>query len=239
MGDYIGREVQRTYRHAERIPPRIRIQALKEEQRQSYLIRPVDYFLKAAACCGRLHSCRSMIWMAKLQTNPRSSFRFPATAHNPVFTRFKKAHPLRICLKRVGGSKRRMPCKIGGMSAGLTLSQRISNIALSQRKCLTKPLRSSYMVPQINLLEAAKDILAYFHDASCGQCTPCRNGIPVLIKSLQPAVKNSKKKKSLSEMRSLAETIQLTSKCSLGQCAPNAYLSILNIVEQNQRINRA
>jgi hypothetical protein len=37
----------------------------------------------------------------------------------------------------------------------------------------------------------------------------------------------------------LAETIQLTSKCSLGQNAPNAYLSILDITDQKQRGNRA
>ena len=80
-----------------------------------------------------------------------------------------------------------------------------------------------------DLLRTAKDILDFFAAESCGQCVPCRNGIPVLQKALNDLIYTGKTKKSFAEVRSLAKTIQLTSKCSLGQSAPNAFLSILDL----------
>ena len=87
---------------------------------------------------------------------------------------------------------------------------------------------------QANLLQTAKDILGFFASESCGQCVPCRNGIPILQKALNELIYAGKTKKSLSEIQSIAETIQLTSKCSLGQSAPNAFLSILDMITNNK-----
>lgn len=55
------------------------------------------------------------------------------------------------------------------------------------------------------------------------------------MKSLQAYAGGKKMRPALPEIRSLAETIQLASKCRLGQCAPNAFLSVLEIAEQDLR----
>jgi [NiFe] hydrogenase diaphorase moiety large subunit len=79
-----------------------------------------------------------------------------------------------------------------------------------------------------NLLDVAGNFLNFFAEESCGQCTPCREGIPVLIEKLKK-IKNIKATKGdIEDIFSLAETMQLASKCGLGQTASDALISILN-----------
>ncbi|MCF7874436.1 MAG: dehydrogenase [Candidatus Omnitrophica bacterium] len=79
-----------------------------------------------------------------------------------------------------------------------------------------------------NLLDVAENFLNFFAEESCGQCTPCREGIPVLIEKLKK-IKNIKATKGdIEDIFSLAETMQLASKCGLGQTASDALISILN-----------
>jgi [NiFe] hydrogenase diaphorase moiety large subunit len=79
-----------------------------------------------------------------------------------------------------------------------------------------------------NLLDVAENFLNFFAEESCGQCTPCREGIPVLIEKLKK-IKNIKATKGdIEDIFSLSETMQLASKCGLGQTASDALISILN-----------
>ncbi len=79
-----------------------------------------------------------------------------------------------------------------------------------------------------NLLNVAENFLNFFAEESCGQCTPCREGIPVLIERLKK-IKNTKAAKGdIEDILSLSETMRLASKCGLGQTASDALTSILN-----------
>lgn len=79
-----------------------------------------------------------------------------------------------------------------------------------------------------NLLNVAENFLNFFAEESCGQCTPCREGIPVLIERLKK-IKNTKAAKGdIEDILSLSETMRLASKCGLGQTASDALISILN-----------
>ena len=232
LGDYVGHEESALAAMLNGFRPEFN--PSDERGTAPFLIRPVDFFLKAAYVASK--SSEPMDDLEDQITQMPLIASVSGDCTQSGVYEIQPGTSIKNFLKRVGGSDA-YAVQIGGLSSEWILAEDFEHPL--DKEMLNKTASIIVYGPQINLLEAAKDILAYFHDASCGQCTPCRNGIPVLIKSLQPAVKNSKKKKSISEMRSLAETIQLTSKCSLGQCAPNAYLSILNIVEQNQRINRA
>jgi [NiFe] hydrogenase diaphorase moiety large subunit len=232
MGDYIGREPSALTAMLNGFRPEY--EAALPPAAWSYLIRPVDYFLKAAVVAADAFLPIDDL-DSQIAQSPTIVSVSGDCAQSGVYE-VKDGATIADLLKRVGGEDA-YAVQVGGMSAGLTLSEDFDRPITKEALAQT----ASVIVygPDANLAEAARDILRYFHDASCGQCTPCRNGIPVLVKSLQPVPANKKKQTSRSELRSLAETIQLTSKCSLGQNAPNAYLSILDITDQKQRGNRA
>ena len=66
--------------------------------------------------------------------------------------------------------------------------------------------------------DAAINMLRFFEDESCGQCTPCRLGCEKALKLMSESKWN---KKLLSE---LSETMVDASICGLGQAAPNPIL---------------
>ncbi|MGC9331136.1 MAG: NADH-ubiquinone oxidoreductase-F iron-sulfur binding region domain-containing protein [Bacteroidales bacterium] len=68
--------------------------------------------------------------------------------------------------------------------------------------------------------------LAFFTEESCGNCTPCRVGCQQLLKGIE-AVKGGKKSPSyLDDLKSLAKTMRISSKCGLGQSVANSFISI-------------
>jgi len=81
--------------------------------------------------------------------------------------------------------------------------------------------------PQVDMLQVAINFMEFFVEESCGQCTPCRDGNVKLLEGLKLLAKGRCSVTYLNELMRLAETIQLASKCGLGQSSPNAFLSIL------------
>jgi len=80
--------------------------------------------------------------------------------------------------------------------------------------------------PDRDLLDIAENFLEFFCEESCGQCTPCRDGNPKLLEGVQLLKKGECSVQYLNELLSLSETMQLASKCGLGQSSPNAFISI-------------
>ncbi len=60
-------------------------------------------------------------------------------------------------------------------------------------------------------------ILAFFEHESCGQCTPCRMGTKSLLTIIDKIVKGEGKEKDLDLLLEVAETMQASSLCPLGQ----------------------
>lgn len=77
------------------------------------------------------------------------------------------------------------------------------------------------------MLDVVDNFLHFFEEESCGQCTPCREGIPILIDGVKQLKEGQCTKRYLKDLLSLSETMQLASKCGLGQSAPNAFVSII------------
>jgi [NiFe] hydrogenase diaphorase moiety large subunit len=80
--------------------------------------------------------------------------------------------------------------------------------------------------PNRDMLDVAENFLEFFVDESCGQCTPCREGVPKILEGVTMLKQGKCSMPYLKELCSLGETLQLASKCGLGQSAPNAFLSI-------------
>ncbi len=78
-----------------------------------------------------------------------------------------------------------------------------------------------------DMLRVAHNFMDFFVDESCGQCTPCRLGCAKLLDGLERLQRGECSAKYLEELCALGQTMQLASKCGLGQSAPNAFLSIV------------
>ncbi len=78
-----------------------------------------------------------------------------------------------------------------------------------------------------DMLQIARNFMEFFVEESCGQCTPCRDGNVKLLEGIEMLEMGECSMSYLRELESLGETMQLASKCGLGQSSPNAFLSIV------------
>ena len=74
---------------------------------------------------------------------------------------------------------------------------------------------------QDNMKDVALNLMRFFEDESCGQCTPCRNGTEKAVKLM--CQKNWDK----DVLADLAQVMLDASICGLGQAAPNPLNSVL------------
>jgi NADH-quinone oxidoreductase subunit F len=77
------------------------------------------------------------------------------------------------------------------------------------------------------MVELARFFLEFLVDESCGKCPPCRIGTRVMLNILQCITSGRGRLEDLELLESLADHIQRTALCGLGQTAPNAVLSTL------------
>lgn len=88
------------------------------------------------------------------------------------------------------------------------------------------------------LMDMVKNFLEFFKEESCGQCSPCREGIPVFLEAVD-MIKNEKCTEGyLQDMLSLAETLQCASKCGLGQSVPNAFCSVIENFKDEYKLSK-
>jgi len=82
--------------------------------------------------------------------------------------------------------------------------------------------------PGRDMLHVAKNFMEFFVEESCGQCTPCRAGNAKLLEGIEQLERGACSTAYLRDLLALCETMQLASKCGLGQSSPNAFVSIVN-----------
>lgn len=85
--------------------------------------------------------------------------------------------------------------------------------------------------PGRDMRAVARNFLDFFVDESCGQCTPCRLGNGKLLQGLDMMEKGTCTPEYLAELKGLAQSMQVASKCGLGQTSSVAFLSILEHFE--------
>ena len=72
-----------------------------------------------------------------------------------------------------------------------------------------------------SMKDVALNLLKFFEEESCGQCTPCRVGTEKTVKLMKEKIWNKEKLADLSEVMSQASI------CGLGQAATNPLNSVL------------
>ncbi len=113
----------------------------------------------------------------------------------------------------------------GGASGGI-LPARKADIpldfdTLQEHGCFIGSAAIIVLSDQDNLAGAASNLLAFFADESCGQCTPCRVGTEKMLTLLERDAWDE------ATLRQLAGVMSDASICGLGQAAPNPVLSLL------------
>ncbi|HLA80262.1 MAG TPA: NADH-ubiquinone oxidoreductase-F iron-sulfur binding region domain-containing protein [Thermoleophilia bacterium] len=81
--------------------------------------------------------------------------------------------------------------------------------------------------PNRDMLAVARNLLEFFVDESCGQCTPCRLGNRKLLEGTEMLMEGTCSAEYLNELKALSNTMQVASKCGLGQTSSVAFVSIL------------
>ncbi len=127
-------------------------------------------------------------------------------------------------LKEVGGEDAKA-VQIGGASGTCVPRSEFSRTIAYE----DIPTGGSIIVfgPNRSMLAVAKNFMEFFVEESCGQCTPCRCGTETLLEGIHQLEQKKCSIRYLNELMSLGETMQVASKCGLGQSAPNAFMSIV------------
>ncbi len=77
------------------------------------------------------------------------------------------------------------------------------------------------------MVSVAKYFTSFTQEESCGKCTPCREGTKRLLEMLTQISRGNGTEETLKRIQELAEFVQDTSLCGLGQNAPNPIISTL------------
>ncbi|HYM30243.1 MAG TPA: NAD(P)H-dependent oxidoreductase subunit E [Candidatus Cybelea sp.] len=113
----------------------------------------------------------------------------------------------------------------GGASGGI-LPASMADIpldfgTLEKYGCFIGSAAIVVMSDRDNMREAALNLMRFFEDESCGQCTPCRVGTEKAVALMQERVWNE------ALLDELSAAMRDASICGLGQAAPNPLASVL------------
>lgn len=79
-----------------------------------------------------------------------------------------------------------------------------------------------------DMFNVLKNFVEFFREESCGQCVPCREGCIRLLEGLEKFENGTGSSKTIEDLLSLCEAMELGSKCGLGQSVPNPFKSIVS-----------
>ena len=113
----------------------------------------------------------------------------------------------------------------GGASGGI-LPEKMADLPLEFGKleehgCFVGSHAVVILSDQDDMTEVALNLMRFFEDESCGQCTPCRNGTEKAVQLM------SERRWDAAALNDLALVMRDASICGLGQAAPNPLVSVL------------
>lgn len=122
--------------------------------------------------------------------------------------------------------------QVGGASGFLVPRKKFRDTAIGYEGKLvgiSLPTGGSMMLfnSSRSMFNVLDNYLDFFREESCGQCTPCRVGCQQLLLGIKAVKRGEKPASYLDKLLKLTETMQLTSKCGLGQSVANSFSSIV------------
>ena len=91
------------------------------------------------------------------------------------------------------------------------------------------PTGGSTMVfgPERDILDVVRQFAEFFAEEACGWCVPCRVGTTIMHTMIGKILDGKGTLRDVQELEKLSRTVGRTSRCGLGQSAPNPILSTL------------
>ena len=131
----------------------------------------------------------------------------------------------------IPGEKEFKAAQLGGPSGGFVPNEHLDMpIDYESLQTIGSIMGSGGMVildEDSCMVDAAKFFLQFDRDESCGQCLPCRRGLPLMVNYLEKISDGKGEMADLEALVSLADSVKKTSLCALGQTAANPTLSTL------------
>jgi len=132
--------------------------------------------------------------------------------------------PLREVLELAGGETA-AAVQVGGPSGKL-----VGPEDFDRRICFDDLATGGALVvfgPERDPLSIVSAYTEFFIEEGCGHCAPCRAGMPAMLDLLERVRYGRGESTDLDRLRELGDTIRRTSRCGLGQTAPNPILTSL------------
>jgi len=113
----------------------------------------------------------------------------------------------------------------GGASGGMlpaTMADILFDFdTLNQHGCFIGSAAIVILSDKDRATAAARNLMSFFAEESCGQCTPCRVGTAKTMKLIEQATWDQ------ALLKELSQAMIDASICGLGQAAPNPVLSVI------------
>jgi [NiFe] hydrogenase diaphorase moiety large subunit len=185
-------------------------------------VNNVETFIDSALICAK-----GADWFSDHGTEKSTGtklFSVSGDCKNPGIYELPYGITIRDMLQEVGGENAKA-VQVGG-AGGQCIPAKEFDRKISYEDV---PSGGSIIVfgPNRDMLKIAKNFMEFFTEESCGQCTPCREGNPKLLEGIEMLEEGRCSSSYLDELIKLGETMQVASKCGLGQSSPNAFLSIV------------
>jgi [NiFe] hydrogenase diaphorase moiety large subunit len=192
-----------------------------------YLGRPTSVNNVETLCCAARILEMGSGWFSSIGTSGSTGTKLLSVSgdcRRPGVYEVRFGTTLREVLKMCG-AERTFGVQVGGASG-----QMVGSGEFDRRFCFDD-LATGGSVMVFNTLRdpvgIAAKFMEFFVEESCGYCTPCRVGNLLLKERLDRLLAGRGEPGDLEYIEELAETIAATSRCGLGQTAPNPVLSTL------------
>jgi NADH:ubiquinone oxidoreductase subunit F (NADH-binding)/NADH:ubiquinone oxidoreductase subunit E len=170
-------------------------------------------------------------WFAGLGTDKARGtkiFGLSGPLLRPGVVEVRNGVTLRDLLERIGGGATgagQLVAAVVGGPSGSIVPAALFDVPMEPRGRVSPGTGGVVGVPVgASIAEIVRILLEFNAHESCGKCTPCREGLPRLLATLD-AIGGDVTVRD--RARALAETIQAASLCGLGQAAPVALLRAL------------
>jgi len=131
----------------------------------------------------------------------------------------------------IAGGKKFKAVQLGGPSGGCVpvehLNIPIDYESLQDIGCIMGSGAMVVLDEDACMVDTARFFLEFDADESCGQCLPCRKGLPLMIEILKRISEGNGEIKDLETLEDIATCMQKTSLCALGQTAASPTLSTM------------
>jgi len=131
----------------------------------------------------------------------------------------------------IAGGKKFKAVQLGGPSGGCVPAEHL-NIPIDYESlqdigCIMGSGAMVVLNQDACMVDTARFFLEFDADESCGQCLPCRRGLPLMIEILKRISEGNGEIKDIETLEDIATFMQKTSLCALGQTAASPTLSTI------------